>query len=159
MVRSVYHASVNSQRVLLAAEGRVTELRDELGPAAQPLRSGQERLWRCDGAAATAAVWAQDEWLEPIDHHFASIKDAADHLRSIQRNWSLIPTGAVRRSRLIEARLPPLRRRRWRFGDPVPPSPMGAFTLLDPETMVYSARTRSPFPAGELRFEEDRKGP
>ena len=36
---------------------------------------------------------------------------------------------------------------------------MGAWTLLDDNTMIASARCSSPFPNGAIEFDEDREGP
>ena len=41
----------------------------------------------------------------------------------------------------------------------LPETPMGAFTLLDANTMIASAICSSPFPGGIIEFEEDKEGP
>ena len=139
--------------VYLAAEGRERELVRELGEA-RPLG---ERLYCAPGPER--GIWAQNVWREPFVAPIASISEAASQLRTVQRNWVLHPLASVRRSRLIADRLPSIRLRPRAFPSPLPKAPLGAFTLLDRDTMLYSASTRSPFPHGEVHFVEDRTGP
>ena len=42
---------------------------------------------------------------------------------------------------------------------PLPASPLGSFTLLAPDRMLFAARCSSPMPNGEFVFNEDREGP
>lgn len=142
--------------IYLAAEGRSAELAAELGPGAEALGGG---LWWAPGPPRPRVAWARDVWLAPERRAIASIGDAARQLRAVQRNWALVPVASVRRSRLVEAKLPPLKRRAWRFPSKAPTAPLGAFCLLDDATMLASPATRSPVPGGEVRFEEDREGP
>lgn len=105
------------------------------------------------------AAWAQNTWLEPEVVPIASIGDAAKKLRAIQRNWTLYPTASVRRSRLIEAKLPPLRGKALAFPEAPPTAPIGAWTLLDDTRMLASPTTSRPFPFGIANFVEDREPP
>ena len=104
-------------------------------------------------------VWAQNIWLDPHYFKFNSLGEAADQLRSIQRNWSLHSSKAHRRAKLIEERLPPMRLKARHFPSPVPQAPLGSWTLVDENTMLYSAVTKSPFPDGELIFAENKTDP
>lgn len=130
------------------------ELCIELGPEAKPLGEG---LWV--GPAGRDPAWAADVWLRPEVVPITSIGDAARQLRDRQRNWHLAPLAAVRRSRLVEGKLPKLRRKPRSFPTDLPTAPLGAFTLLDEGHLLLSAETRSPFPGGVVTFEEDREGP
>lgn len=130
------------------------ELAIELGPEAKPLGEG---LWI--GSAGREPAWAADVWLNPEVVTVASIGDAARQLRDRQRNWHLHPLGAIRRSRLVEEKLPKLRRKPRAFPFALPTAPLGAFTLLDEAHLLLSSQTRSPFPGGAVAFEEDREGP
>ncbi len=130
------------------------ELAIELGPAAKPLGEG---LWI--GPAGHDPAWAADVWLNPEVITIASIGDAARQLRERQRNWHLHPLAAIRRSRLVEDKLPKLRRKPRPFPVDLPTAPLGAFTLLDEGHVLLSPETRSPFPGGAIAFEEDREGP
>jgi len=151
--RAVIADYVRPFAIYEAAAGFESELAVELGAAARPLGEG---LWI--GPPAEPA-WAADVWLEPEVTPIESIGDAARQLRARQRNWHLHPLAAVRRSRLVESKLPKLRRRPRAFPFAVPTSPLGAFTLLDEHHMLSSATTRNPFPGGEVTFEEDRDNP
>jgi len=138
----------------LAAEGFEAELEEELGEIAA--RHGRLRI---APGAARAAAWAQNVWLEPRVLPIASIGDASRQLRAIQRNWVPYAHGHHRRTQLVAESLPTIRLRPHRFGEPAPTAPLGSFTLLDRDTLLASARCSSPFPHGEVRFEEDRSGP
>lgn len=105
------------------------------------------------------AAWAQNVWLDPVRIPVASIGEAARALRALQRNWHLHAIGHHRRAALIAERLPPVSARPLVFPAPAPTAPLGAWTLLDPGTVIASQRCASPFPDGEARFVEDRAGP
>jgi 23S rRNA (cytidine2498-2'-O)-methyltransferase len=103
--------------------------------------------------------WYQNVWLSPFRAAFTSISEAAAILRSIQRNWAPVLFTEFRRGALIADRLPPLPRKRQHFPWRVPDAPMGAWTLLDKNTLLASAQCSSPFPGGIIEFEEDRINP
>lgn len=138
----------------LAAEGFERELEVELGD----VRERHGRLMIADGPPRDIA-WAQNVWLDPVRAPIASIKDAARILRGVQRNWALYSHDHHRRAALIEAELPPVRRKAIEPYAPLPTAPLGSWTLLDRDTLLYSARCSSPFPHGEVRFVEDKEGP
>ncbi|MCC6918629.1 MAG: hypothetical protein IT548_05460 [Alphaproteobacteria bacterium] len=108
---------------------------------------------------ARPAAWAQNVWHDPVRIPIASIGEGARALRAIQRNWHLHPIGHFRRARLIEERLPKVSARPLVFPAPAPSAPLGAWTLLDPGTIVAAARCASPVPDGAWRFVEDREAP
>lgn len=108
---------------------------------------------------ARPAAWARNVWHDPQVHPIASIGDAARRLRAIQRNWHLHPIGHFRRAELIREKLPPVAARPLVFPDLPPAAPLGAWTLLDPGTMLAAPRCSSPVPDGEWRFVEDREAP
>lgn len=103
--------------------------------------------------------WAQNVWTSPRLIEVASISDAARKLRALERSWIVAPTVLHRRARLIADALPPVVRKPFCFGSPVPTTPLGAFTLLAPDWVLASPTTTSPFPNGELLFEEDQRPP
>ncbi|MCZ7687029.1 MAG: hypothetical protein M5U28_53115, partial [Sandaracinaceae bacterium] len=129
----------------LAAEGFERELEEELGDVTE--RHG--RLLLAPGEAREPA-WAQNVWLEPVRAQIASIKGAARALRAVQRNWVLYAHDHHRRAALIEAELPVIKRRPIEPFTPLPGAPLGSWTLLDRDTLLYSARCTSPFPHGEV---------
>lgn len=139
----------------LAPRGFERELLDELGDVGE--RHG--RLMLAPGPPRPAA-WAQNVWLEPRRLHIESIADAARQLRTMQRNWvRYAEVGPQRRAALIEAKLPPIRFRPHRFGEPAPRAPLGSWALLDRHTLLASPACSSPFPHGEAHFEEDHHAP
>jgi len=105
------------------------------------------------------AAWALDTWTAPQEIPIASVKDASDALRAIQRNWSGYQVANFRRATLIADRLPPVKARALVFPEPAPTAHLGAWTLLAPDRMLVSASKTSPFVNGECRFEEDHIGP
>lgn len=132
------------------------------GPSGRDGSSGMVGSGGRDGSGSTPpkpAYWARNTWLEPFRVDFASISEAADALRAIQRNWAPCLFTCFRRGELIRSRLPPLSSKPKPFPYQLPDSPMGAFTLLDEHTMIASARCSSPFPGGIIEFEEDKDGP
>ncbi len=95
----------------------------------------------------------------PFLARFQSISEAADILRAVQRNWAHHPTACFRRAELIRQRLPHISEKPRTFPYTVPDSPMGIWTLLDDHTLLASAETSSPFPAGKALLMEDRVNP
>ncbi|GHV96028.1 SAM-dependent methyltransferase [Spirochaetia bacterium] len=108
---------------------------------------------------ATPVFWYQNCWLEPFRVEFDSINEAASALRDIQRNWAPCLHTQFRRGSLIASKLPSLSVKPRPFPWLLPDAPMGAWTLLDPHTMIAGARCSSPFPGGLIEFEEDKLGP
>jgi 23S rRNA (cytidine2498-2'-O)-methyltransferase len=108
---------------------------------------------------ARPIAWAQNVWLDPRALTITSIADGARTLRDIQRNWTLYPGKLHRRASLIAERLPHVSAKPLKFGSPSPTAPLGAWMLLDANTILASPHCTSPFPHGEVRFIEDRSGP
>jgi 23S rRNA (cytidine2498-2'-O)-methyltransferase len=138
----------------LAADGFLDELLVELGA----VDAVHGRLVLASGAPRPAA-WAQNIWYAPQRLAIASIGDAARQLRAIQRNWALYSGDFHRRAALIAEKLPKVSAKPLHFGDSAPSAPLGAWTLLDPGTMLAASRCSSPFPNGEVQFVEDREAP
>lgn len=105
------------------------------------------------------ARWVRNVWRKPFLLEFSSLGEAASKLRSIQRNWAPCPNRLYRRTALLAEKLPSLPVKPKTFPFDLPAAPMGAFTLLDEGLLLGSADCLSPFPNGELRFEEDTEGP
>ncbi len=138
----------------LAADGFVDELRAELGDVV----AEYGRLLVAPGPPR-AAAWAQNVWLEPMRLPAPSIGQAAKALRAIQRNWALYDFAHHRRAALIAGELPKVSAKPLAFGTLPPAAPLGSWALIDPQTLLASARCTSPFPNGECRFIEDKEGP
>ncbi len=141
---AVYHAAPDMTRHLLAELGEWDRQDGDL-----LLRSGP----------VLPARWVRNIWTRPFLLEFASLGEAAAALRSVQRNWAPCPARLFRRTALLAEKLPPLPSKPKVFPFDPPQAPMGAFTLLDEGLLLGSAACSSPFPNGELRFEEDTEGP
>ena len=103
--------------------------------------------------------FALDIWHDAVIVEFNSISEAAAILRKAGKYWYLHPIENVRRSRLIEEqlrKLPPLTRE-FPINEPLPE--IGCFTLLDKNTLVYSAKRWKKWPMGVCHFIEDKKNP
>jgi 23S rRNA (cytidine2498-2'-O)-methyltransferase len=143
----------------LAAEDFVQELVEELRLARPGVKIlTRERLVLLPGPPVPSA-WAQNVWLAPRWLPIASIGDAAKQLRDIQRNWVCFPQGLHRRAALIQERLPKVSGKPRRFGEPAPSAPLGSWTLWDENLILASPSCSSPFPNGELQFEENKTAP
>ncbi len=105
------------------------------------------------------AFWHRNILEKPFIAEFKTIREAADILRSLQRNWAHHPVACFRRAELIKEKLPFINEKLRTFPFKVPLVPMGMWSLLDESTLFASAVTSSPFPAGEIHFEEDHVNP
>ncbi len=103
--------------------------------------------------------WCRTVLEKPFIAEFQTIREASDILRGIQRNWAHYPVAAFRRAELLKEKLPFINEKPRRFPYTVPLSPMGIWSLIDENTIFASAVTSSPFPCGEIRFEEDHVNP
>ena len=103
--------------------------------------------------------WSRLCMEEPFMAEFSSISEAADILRSIQRNWIFVPFNCFRRAELIEKKLPFISKKERNFPYDVPSAEMGIWTLLNENQIFASAKTSSPFPRGEIFFKEDKINP
>lgn len=112
-----------------------------------------------EAAKCPLPYWARTVMLEPFLVHFESIGEAASELKKIQRNWAPYQYQLFRRASLIQDKLPHINLKTRTFPAQIPNTPMGLYTLLDEKTMIASAHTNSPLPAGSIVFEEDHENP
>jgi 23S rRNA (cytidine2498-2'-O)-methyltransferase len=138
----------------LAASGFVEHLVYELGDVDEV----HERLVLAKGPPRPAA-WAANIWLETERLHVDSIGAAAKELKSRARNWASYTTAHHRRAALIKEQLPPFNPKPLEFPQPAPTAPLGSFTLLDRDTLLFSPRCTSPFVNGAAPFIEDKTRP
>lgn len=103
--------------------------------------------------------FAQDIWLEPKIISFQSISEAVKILRQAGKFWYVHPVCHVRRSRLIEEQLrkTPILASHFPLESEVPN--IGAFSLLDQHTLIYSTQRLKKWPQGECFFIEDKENP
>lgn len=142
----------------LAAEDYAPQLAEELRRAGVRVQLAHERLLLADGEAVSCA-WAANVWHDVQETAIDSIGHAALQLRAVQRNWAMYAPRHHRRAALIRDRLPHVVARPLRFPAAPPRAPLGSWTLLAPDRLLYAARCASPFPNGEVAFVEDRGGP
>jgi 23S rRNA (cytidine2498-2'-O)-methyltransferase len=142
----------------LAAEGFEAELAEEFSRSGRRISAWHGRLALSPDPPRPSA-WALECWTAPREVAVPSVKQAADALRAIQRNWAGYAAAHHRRSALITERLPPVKARPLVFPEPPPTGHLGAWTLLAPDRLLASPTKTSPFVNGELAFVEDREGP
>jgi 23S rRNA (cytidine2498-2'-O)-methyltransferase len=142
----------------LAAEGFEVMLEEELDRRGVTVDAWHGQLALSPDPPIEPA-WALDVWTAPREIPIASVKDAADALRSVQRNWASYQVANFRRAALIADRLPPVKARPLVFPEPAPTAHLGGWTLLAPDRLLASPTKTSPFVNGECRFEEDHIGP
>lgn len=132
----------------------LTVLREELNDVQSVVEdlvfSSQKKLDVC---------FAQDIWLEPQVVSFESISEAVKILRQAGKFWYLHPVSHVRRSRLIEKQLRQYTSllRHFPVQEDIPS--IGAFSLLDKNTLVFSATRLRKWPQGKCYFIEDKINP
>lgn len=105
------------------------------------------------------SVWAHNIWLNPVIIEFESISQAAKKLRDLGMLWVHHPHDSYRRAQLIQEKLPKVKPRTVDFLGPLPDSNLGAWTLIAPDKILASSQTTSPFPHGEVTFNENKTLP
>ena len=123
------------------------------------LGSNAKRTGRLFIAKPQVSYWAQNIWYDAQEFEFKSISEAAKHLRGIQRNWWLHANVKHRRAQLIQDALPPIKAKPIEFLSELPKLPLGSWTLLDENSMLYASKCSSLFPEGEVVFRENKTGP
>ncbi|MCR5607116.1 MAG: SAM-dependent methyltransferase [Treponema sp.] len=116
-------------------------------------------LYYCPDYEGVTPYWASTVLEEPFLLKFDSIGEAARILKSIQRNWAPYQYQLFRRAALVQDKLPYINLKEKKFPFEIPHSPMGVYTLIDDHTIIASAKTSSPLPAGRLQWIEDHENP
>lgn len=138
----------------LAPDKFLPELLEEL----KNIKSVHGNLVLTDGPLQSP-VWAQNIWLNAEIVTFESISQAVKTLKSKGKLWACYTFENHRRAQLIQDQLPKLRSRTMNFLGELPENNLGAWTLLDKNTLLLSSTTNSRFPLGEVQFNEDKKTP
>lgn len=138
----------------LAPEEFQAELRQELGDDVEEYG----RLFIAAGPPRSVA-WVANVWYAPERIAIDSIKDGANKLRAIQRNWAVYSHDRHRRASLIQSHLPKVSAKPLIFPGPAPAAPLGSWTLTAENEILAATRCSSPFPNGEVKFVEDKLGP
>lgn len=103
--------------------------------------------------------WSRSTMINPKILNFTSIGEAANTLKSIQRNWAPYQYQCFRRASLIQEKLPYINLKVRKFPVKIPKSPIGLYTLISENKMIFSAETSSFLPAGKIEFIEDHENP
>lgn len=139
----------------LAFKGFEKDLKYELG---ETVLHQWDRLFLCEGSAARP-IWAQDIWpniqIEKID----SIGDAAKKLKAHGKFWSCYSFENHRRAALIQEKLSAPRSKPLKFLQKISALPFGNWSLIEKDKILFCAQGDSPFPLGEVIFDEDKKFP
>lgn len=104
-------------------------------------------------------VWAQLCAKNAETLEIQSIGDAVKALKARGKWWACYSSQHHRRAELIQEQLPKYKIPPLSFLGSLPQQPMGFWTLLDKNTLLAAANTSSPFPLGEVIFQEDKKTP
>lgn len=131
---------------------------EDLGRELSNVVEQRGRLFIAEGPPQNP-VWAQNTWLAPVAVPVESIADGARRLKAMQRNWWLHSTGFHRRARLIQDKLPHVSAKPLVFGTRPPEAPLGSWTLWEENLIIASSACTSPFPDGEVVFEENKTVP
>lgn len=118
----------------------------------------RERLYLVEGDAPPM-IWAQTTAFNLRSIPITSINDGAKKLKELGRNWGLFTVANHRRAQLIQDELPKYNQKPIPFRHPLPASPMGFWTLWEPNEILATPETSSPFALGEMTFQEDKVTP
>ena len=140
--------------IYIANPDFITELSQELGDVSHIIEdmvfSSNKKLDIC---------FARDIWLEPHVVPFKSISDAVKILRQAGKFWYLHPVSHSGRSKLIEEQLRKYGSLTRHFPLETEIPSIGGFSLLDQNTLVYSATRAKKWPKGQCQFIEDKINP
>jgi len=135
-----------------------SELKRELEIKGLTIALEKERLFLVEGSHE-AMIWAQVTAFNLEFIPIVSINDGARKLKTLGRNWGLFTVGPHRRAKLIQDELPKYNTKPIPFRHPLPTTPMGFWTLWEPDLILASCATSSPFALGEMTFLEDKVMP
>lgn len=138
----------------LAANGFTDELVTELGE----VTAVHGRLVLASGPRRPAA-WAANVWIDPVTIPITSISTAAKALRTMKRDWVPYAFHLHRRTNLVAAQLPATTAGPQTFPAPRPKRTPGSWTLLAERTLLAAPHCSSPWPNGEIEFQENHTAP
>jgi 23S rRNA (cytidine2498-2'-O)-methyltransferase len=142
----------------LAIHGLEHELEHELKLKGMTVAHQRDRLYLVSGEAPPL-VWAQLSAFNLRFLKISSIKEGARQLRALGRNWGLFTVGHHRRAQLIQEELPRYNTKPIPFLHPLPETPMGFWTLWEPDLILATQQTSSPFALAQMDFMEDKQMP
>jgi 23S rRNA (cytidine2498-2'-O)-methyltransferase len=148
-----------TQTAYLAPEGFEADLEKEISLDPElTVTTRMERLFIVQGPAKPLS-WAQNIWLNPQQHSIGSISQGAQILRDNGKLWAPYSHTSHRRLSLIQEKLPKVFNKPMSFGQKAPDRQLGGWTLQDDKTLWLSQQTNSPFPCGEVFFNETQEAP
>jgi len=103
--------------------------------------------------------WAATKWISPQTVTFESISEAAKILKEQNGVWSLYSLANHRRASLIGDKLRLIKSKLISYQQLLPKAKLGAYSLLDDQTLIFATETTSPFPDGKIEFLEDKINP
>ena len=118
----------------------------------------KDRLFLVEGEHPPM-IWAQVTAYDLKRISIDSINDGVKKLKGLGRNWGLFTVGNHRRAQLIQDELPKYNQKPIPFRHSLPSSPMGFWTLWEPNEILATPTTSSPFALGEMTFQEDKEMP
>ena len=140
--------------VCVAREDFLTELCEELGQVSAVVGD----LVFTENKNSNIC-FAQDTWYDPQIVTFESISEATKILQKAGKFWYLHKLENVRRSLLIQEGLRKLPSLTIDFPLATPIPPIGCFTLLDKNTLLYATQRAKKAPSGIYQFIEDKINP
>lgn len=149
---------MTSYTAYLAIHDFDAELKRELELKGLAVSLQKERLYLVEGHHP-AMIWAQTTAFHVKPINITSIKDGARALKTMGRNWGLFTVNHHRRAQLIQDELPKYNTKAIAFRMALPQAPMGFWTLWEPDLILASQETTSPFALGEMSFLEDKVMP
>lgn len=104
-------------------------------------------------------LWSHNNLRNIEQHAIRSISEAQKVLKAKGKFWHLHPAESVRRSKLIQEGLPHWKMKPLEFLGKLPTIPLGHWTLENDNTLWLSADCSTPFPDGEIQFNENKTDP
>jgi 23S rRNA (cytidine2498-2'-O)-methyltransferase len=130
---------------------------DELAHELKNKKAISDRLFVSE--KAQTPVWAQCIWENAEILEIESIGDAVKALKAKGKWWALYAFDHHRRAQLIQDQLPKYKIAKTEFLGKVPTQEIGAWTLIEKNKILLASKTSSPFPLGEIHFNENKDIP
>ncbi len=149
---------MTSYTVYLAIHQFEHELMNELKLKGIKIADKKDRLFLVEGDHPPM-IWAQTTGFRAQFADIESINDGSKKLKEHGRNWGLFTVDFHRRAQLIQDNLPKIKKKNIDFQEALPTLPMGFWTLWEQNKILFTPHTSSPFPLGEMDFNEDKVMP
>lgn len=131
------------------------DLRAELNLRKIKILSEHGRLFLCEGNFPDV-VFAQEVWFDVEILTYNSINDASEKLRDLGDRYYHYSSNCHRRGELILSKLKSAKHKTFQFLAEIPLSTLSVFSLISDSELIFSPRTNSPLPMGEIHFLENK---